>query len=90
MIRKNIVLKNTEVILDDSKVVFHQETSFLIKPYFREDLFINYDIDLSEVPISILNIPFVVNIYIFEKNNFTIKNIIIDITKLTILIYIAL
>ena len=63
MIRKNIVLKNTEVILDDSKVVFHQETSFLIKPYFREDLFINYDIDLSEVPISILNIPFVANIY---------------------------
>lgn len=63
MIGKNIVLKNTEVILDENKVVFHQETSFLIKPYFRENLFINYDIDLSEVPISILNIPFVANIY---------------------------
>ena len=32
MIRKNIVLKNTEVILDDSKVVFHLETSVLMKP----------------------------------------------------------
>ena len=63
MIGKNITLKNTEVIVEESKVVFHQETSFLIKPYFRENLFINYDIDLSEVPVSILNIPFVANIY---------------------------
>lgn len=60
---KNITLKNTEVILDENKIVFHQDTSFLFKRYFRENLFINYDFDLNEVPISILNISFVANIY---------------------------
>lgn len=63
MIGKNIILSNTEVNSSENKIVYIQETSFRLKRYFREDFFIYYDEDLTQVPESILNIAYVANIY---------------------------
>lgn len=60
---KKIILSRTDVNLSENKIVFFQETDSYLKRYFRENLFIHYDIDLTTVPESILNIPFVANVY---------------------------
>ena len=60
---KNILLEKTVLLPNENKVVFFQETPPSFKRYFKENLFIQYDIDLSAIPESVLNIPFVANLY---------------------------
>jgi hypothetical protein len=60
---KNIILTQTEINSSANKIIFFQETDACFKRYFRENLFIEYDIDLTFVPKAVLNITFVANIY---------------------------
>ncbi|MCK6608011.1 MAG: hypothetical protein L6Q46_06860 [Flavobacterium sp.] len=60
---KNIILTKTIRNLNENKVVYFQETEVKFQPYFNENLFVQYDFDLSDIPDSILNIPFVANLY---------------------------
>ena len=60
---KNIILKKTDINTSENKIVYFQETDRSLKPYFNENLFVQYDIDLNNIPESILNISYVANVY---------------------------
>ena len=56
----NIVLNST--IVKKNKVIYNYSFSKNIKDYFNnEEFFIEFDVDINKVPLSILNIPFVCN-----------------------------
>ena len=60
---KNIILSDTSLDTNNNKVTYLQNSSWRCKRYFRENLYVQYDIDLSSIPESILNIPYVANVY---------------------------
>lgn len=60
---KNIILKKTDINKSENKIVYLQETDGSLNPYFNENLFVQYDIDLNNIPESILNISYVANVY---------------------------
>lgn len=60
---KLIDLKQTQVDTKDNSVKYIQVTDKASSLYFSEPLFVQYEFDLSDIPESILNIPYVANLY---------------------------
>lgn len=60
---KTIQLKETAVDTKENSIKYVQVTDKALSLYFSEPLFIQYEFDLSDIPESILNIPYVANLY---------------------------
>lgn len=58
----SLTIKNIKIENYGQKVLYDYDISPDIKQYFNENFFIEYDIDVSDVPKSILVIPFVANL----------------------------